>query len=372
MIPVCVPLVGERERALVAACLADGWVSSTGPWIARFEDGMKALCGREHAVAVSSGTAALEVAVRALGIGPGDEVIVPSFTIISCALAVVNAGATPVFVDVDPDHWMLTADAVEQARSLRTRAVMPVHMFGQVAPMAELLSWAAGHDVAVIEDAAQAHGATVNTSTSPQPAGSQGSLSCFSFYANKLITTGEGGMVLTDDAELAARAARLRNLDFVPERRFWHEALGGNFRLTSMQAALGIAQLDAVEERVEKKRAIGARYSRALQDLRGLTLQATSPHGEGYPWMFGLVLDDGLGPATRLSSLLAERGVQTRPFFTGLHEQPALQDRHRGVGPFEVTERLGRQGLYVPTGLGLTDAEQDQVIEAVRASWERL
>lgn len=372
MIPVCVPLVGERERALVAACLADGWISSTGPWIARFEDGLKALCDREHAVAVSSGTAALEVAVRALEIGPGDEVIVPSFTIISCALAVVNAGATPVFVDVDPDHWMLTVGAVERARSERTRAVMPVHMFGQVAPMAELLTWAATHDVAVIEDAAQAHGATVNTGASPRPAGSQGTVSCFSFYANKLITTGEGGMVLTDDAELAARAARLRNLDFIPERRFWHEALGGNFRLTSMQAALGIAQLDVVQERVSKKRAIGARYTDGLKDVSGLTFQVLSPHGEGYPWMFGLLLDDERGPATKLAGLLAEREVQTRPFFTGLHEQPALKGRHRAAGDFEVTERLGTQGLYLPTGLGLTDDEQDQVIEAVRASWELL
>jgi perosamine synthetase len=373
MIPVCVPLVGERERALVAECLQEGWISSTGPWIGRFEEGFKALCGREHAIAVSNGTAALEVAVRALGVGPGDEVIVPSFTIISCALAVLSAGATPVFVDVDADDWMLTVDAVEQARSERTRAVMAVHMYGEIAPLAELLAWADRHGIALIEDAAQAHGAEVRTAGGAlAPAGSQGAVSCFSFYANKLITTGEGGIVVTDDPDLAARAARARNLDFLPERRFWHEAIGGNFRLTSLQAALGIAQLDTVPERVATKRAMGKVYREALAELPGLQLQTTSRHGEGYPWMFGLVLEDRRGPATVLAAQLAERGVQTRPFFTGLHEQPALRDRHRAVGSFDVTERLGRQGLYLPSGLGLTADEQAQVIDAVVASWSTL
>jgi perosamine synthetase len=288
----------------------------------------------------------------------------PTFTIISCATPVVNAGARPVLVDSEPGTWTLDVEQVAARIGPRTRAILPVHIYGHPADMDPLLELAERHGLAVIEDAAEAHGAEYRG----RRCGSFGTVSCFSFYANKLVTTGEGGMLLVDDEQLAEHARRLRNLAFQPGRRFLHHELGFNYRLTNLQAALGLAQLERIESIVARKRQMGQAYTAALADLPGIRLQVQQPWARSVYWMYGLVLDEATGlDAAVFAERLARLGVQTRPFFLGMHEQPAL--RERGLFPGEaypVAERIARQGLYLPSGLALQDAEIERVCEAVR------
>jgi perosamine synthetase len=248
MIPVNEPLLGDRELEYVTECVRTGWVSSAGRFIEEFEQKWAAYCARKYGVAVSNGTAALQLAVATLGFRLGDEVIMPTFTIISCSLAAVYAGGVPVLVDSDPRSWTMDVNQIARKITPRTKAIMPVHIYGHPADMDPILELADCNGLAVIEDAAEAHGAEYLVGRDGREpvwhrCGSFGILSCFSFYANKLITTGEGGMVLTDDVELADKARSLRNLCFQPGRRFYHDELGFNFRITNLQAALGLSQL---------------------------------------------------------------------------------------------------------------------------------
>jgi perosamine synthetase len=373
MIAVNEPLLGERELEYVAQCVRTGWVSSAGEFIARFEDGWAAYCGRRHGVAVANGTVALQLAVACLDLAPGDEVILPTFTIVSCAVAVVGNGGVPVLLDSDPETWCLDVGQLEAKITPRTRAIMPVHIYGHPVDMDPLLELAERHRLAVVEDAAEVHGAEY-LSRRADPAGrwrrcgSFGALSCFSFYANKAITTGEGGMVLTDDPALAERLRSLRNLCFRPQRRFEHEELGTNARLTNLQAALGVAQLERIDAIVARKREIGHRYSRLLAGVPGVQLPTERSWARNVYWMFGLVLDESTGlDAARCAERLLERGVETRPFFLGMHEQPALRRLGLFAGErYPVAERLARQGLYLPSGLALTDELIERVAAAVR------
>jgi perosamine synthetase len=349
-IPVNTPDIGPRERELVAQCLAEGWVSSEGPWIDRFEAACASRFGRRHAIAVTNGSAALDAAVAALRLGPGDEVIVPTFTIISCAAAVVRAGAKPVFVDADPVTWCIDTGLVEAAITPRTRAIMPVHIYGLPCDMDAVLAIAARHGLAVIEDAAEAHGQTYKC----RPCGSFGDVSTLSFYANKHVTTGEGGMILTDDDRIAARCRSLRNLFFNADRRFVHEELGWNLRMGSLQAALGLAQLERLDDFIACKKALGHRYRELLASLPGLTLPAEAAHGsDNHYWVFGVVLDESLRiDAAAAIRALAADGVGTRPFFYPMHRQPVFAGMGLDDGrPRPVAERLAARGLYVPSGL---------------------
>lgn len=370
MIPVSEPVLGDRELELVADCIQSGWISSSGRYIGEFETGWADYCGRKHGVAVSNGTVALQLAIAALDLEPGDEVILPTFTIISCAMAVVYAGAKPVFVDADPDTWCMDVGQVADRITSRTKAVMPVHIYGHPVDMAPLLAIAEKHGIAVVEDAAEAHGAEYRmpeTSTWRR-CGSFGGLSTFSFYANKLVTTGEGGMVLTDDDGLADRLRSLRNLAFRPDRRFLHNELGFNFRMTNIQAALGVAQLERMTETVSRKRAIADRYTRNLVAATQLRLPVERPWARSVFWMYGVVLADGLDrTAVEFADQLREIGVETRPFFLGMHRQPALQKRGLvdEADHFPVSDRLAERGLYLPSGAGLTDEHVDQVSDAV-------
>lgn len=373
MIPVNEPLLGERELEYVTECVRTGWISSAGSFIDAFEERWAAYCGRRYGIAVSNGTVALQLALACLDLQPGDEVILPTFTIISCAQAVVYSSATPVLVDSDPATWCLDVAQVAAKVTPRTRAIMPVHMYGHPADVDPLLELAERHGLAIVEDAAEAHGAEYLSrrcgASTWRRCGSFGALSCFSFYANKLVTTGEGGMVLTDDAALAERARSLRNLCFQPGRRFYHEALGFNFRLTNLQAALGLAQVERMDEIVARKRWIGQEYTRRLRDIAGLQLPVEMPWARSVYWMYGLVLDEALGlSAADLARRLRERGVDTRPFFLGMHEQPVFHARGLFRGErYPVAERLARQGLYLPSGMALTDEQLAQVCDAVRA-----
>ncbi|HLZ29322.1 MAG TPA: DegT/DnrJ/EryC1/StrS family aminotransferase [Chloroflexota bacterium] len=363
MIPVNEPLLTGTDHASVMAALRSGWISGAGPQIEAFETRWAAYCGRKHGIALANGTVALQVAVALLDLQPGDEVIMPTFTIISCALPVVLAGATPVLVDSEPQTWTMNVNQVEARISNRTRALMPVHVYGHPVDMDPLLDVAQRYHLPIIEDAAEAHGAEYRG----RRAGSFGTSSCFSFYANKLVTTGEGGMLLVDDDDLAERARRMRNLGFQPGRRFLHAELGFNFRLTNLQAALGVTQIDRIADIVERKRRMGQAYTERLSEMAGLTLQVQQPWAKSVYWMYGLVVGEETGlDAAEFGRRLASLGVETRPFFLGMHEQPVLQARGLFAGEsYPVAERIARQGLYLPSGLALDEAQIEQVCRAV-------
>jgi perosamine synthetase len=365
VIPVNEPLLDGRERELLAECVDTGWISSDGPFVGAFEEGFAGYLGAAHGIAVCNGTAALEVALYAAGVGEGDEVIMPSFTIVSCAIAAVRLGARPVLVDVEPDTWCMAVDQVAAVITPRTRAIMPVHMYGHPVDLDPLLELARIHGLAVIEDAAQVHGAEYKG----RKCGGIGDLGSFSFYANKILTTGEGGMVVTSDERLAERARSYRNLCFRPERRFYHTELGYNYRMTNLQAAVGVAQLERLDEFVARKRALGERYREGLGDLPGVRTQVERSWAKGVYWMYCMELDPETGwDAAGFMAELGARGIGTRPFFLGLHEQPALVDQgwvEPGLS-FPVTERSARQGLYLPSGLALTAAQVDEVVATVR------
>jgi len=366
MIPVNAPLLDGNERKYLNQCLDTGWISSEGPFVARFEEKMAATVGRRHGIAVCNGTAALEIAVAALGLAPGDEIILPTFTIISCAAAVLRQGCVPVLVDSDPLTWNMDIAQIEARISPRTKAIMVVHIYGLPVDMAPILALAARHGLKIIEDAAQMHGQTYRG----RPCGSFGDLSVFSFYPNKHITTGEGGMVLTDDEGLAARCRSLRNLCFQAEKRFVHEELGFNYRMTNLQAALGVAQLERLDEFVARKRRMGNRYTERLSGIEGLELMPPStPYAENIYWVYGMVLEDGVPfDATEAMHRLGALGIGTRPFFWPMHQQPVF--RKMGLfanESFPVAERLARRGFYLPSGLALSDAEMEETAAGVRA-----
>jgi perosamine synthetase len=374
MIPVNEPLLDGNERKYLEECIATGWISSEGPFVERFEAGMAARVGRRHGIAVCNGTAALETAVAALRLEPGDQVVLPTFTIISCATAVIRNGGVPLFVDSDPLTWNLDVgklaellvSEIEVKGNRRIKAVMVVHTYGLPVDMAPVAELAARYGLRVIEDAAEMHGQTCRG----KPCGSFGEVSVFSFYPNKHITTGEGGMVLTDDDELAARCRSLRNLCFQPQKRFVHEELGFNFRMTNLQAAVGVAQLERLDEFVARKRAMGSRYTERLASLPGIELPlASTNYAENIYWVYGIVLRDEVPmDAEELALRLKSRGVGTRPFFWPMHEQPVLRKLGlAGEGSFPVAERLARRGLYLPSGMALRDEQLAAVVEAVVA-----
>jgi len=375
VIPVNEPFLGRQESEYLLECLRTGWISSAGRFIDEFEQKWSAYCGRKYGIAVSNGTAALQIAMECLDFEAGDEVIVPTFTIISCALAVINRGCVPVLVDSDPQTWCMDVGQIEQKVTSRTRAIMPVHIYGHPVDMDPLLCTAKKHGLAVIEDAAEVHGAEYlsgrNTSNPVwRKCGSFGSLSCFSFYANKLITTGEGGMVVTDDEALAERARSARNLAFQAGRRFYHEELGFNFRLTNLQAALGVAQLERIDQIVQQKRWMGSEYTSRLRDVIGLELPTEEAWARNVYWMYGVVLNESTGlNAREFASRLRDRGVETRPFFLGMHEQPVFHKRGLFLNEsYPVAERIARQGLYLPSGLALTPEQLARVCDAVKES----
>jgi perosamine synthetase len=371
MIPVNEPRFDGRELEYVTECLTTGWISSAGRFLGEFEEDWARYCDRRFGVAVCNGTVALQLAAAALNLEAGDEVIMPTFTIISCAMAVVYQGGTPVLVDADPETWCMDVSQVAARITPRTRAIMPVHIYGHPVDMDPLLDLAERHGLAIIEDAAEAHGAQYLSgrgSAQWRRCGSFGDLSCFSFYANKLVTSGEGGMVVTDDEALAKRLRLLRNLGFGPGRRFLHDELGFNFRMTNVQAAIGKAQVERIDDTVDQKRRIGQRYVEGLAGLPGIRLQVERPWARSVWWMNGLVLDKQSGyTAASLAQALSALGVETRPFFLGMDRQPALRERGLFDGEnYPVTDELAEMGLYLPSGVGLTGEQQEAVIGAVR------
>lgn len=366
MIPVNEPLLQGNEARYLQECIETGWISSEGPFVKRFEEELAASVGRGHGVAVCNGTAALELAIAALELVPGDEIIMPAFTIISCAAAAIRRGCIPVLVDSDPVTWNMDVSRIEARITTRTKAIMAVHIYGLPVDMDPVLHLAQRYGLRVIEDAAEMLGQHYRG----RPCGSFGDISCFSFYPNKLVTTGEGGMVLTDEPKLAERCRSLRNLCFQHGKRFVHEELGYNFRITNLQAAVGVAQLERTAESVARKRRIGARYNRLLTAASWLELMpVATDFAENIYWAYGIVLaDDVPFDAEEAMRRLAGKHIGTRPFFWPMHEQPVFQRMGLFAGESHpVAERLGRRGFYLPSGLALRDDQIDTVAEALTA-----
>lgn len=363
-IPVNTPLLGGNELKYLTECIETGWISSEGPFIKSFEEKMAAYVGRKHGIAVSNGSAALDVAIKALNLSKGDEVIMPTFTIISPAQSIVNVGAVPVLVDSDASTWNIDVTQIEAKITSKTKAILVVHIYGLPVDMQPVLELCKKYNLLLIEDAAEMHGQTYNE----QQCGSFGDISIFSFYPNKHITTGEGGMIMCNNDDLAERCKKLRNLAFEPNgRRFIHYELGWNYRMTNMQAALGLAQLEKLDEHIVKKRKVGKMYYEGLKDLKGFTLQQfKTNYAENIYWVFGLVADTE-ELANETVKKLADVKIGTRPFFWCMHQQPVF----RNMGLFKnehypIAEKLARNGFYVPSGLGLSEEEVELVIEELK------
>ena len=368
MIAVNEPLLNGNEKKYLNECIDTGWISSEGPFIKKFEDGMASYVGKKYAIAVANGTAALELAAVALNLKEGDEVIMPSFTIISCAQAIVKAGAKPVLVDSDLHTFNMKVEDIEARITPRTKAIMVVHIYGLPVDMDPVIALAKKHKIKIIEDAAEVHGQTYKG----KMCGSFGDISIFSFYPNKHITTGEGGMVLTDDEALAKRCENLRNLCFIPPRRFVHEEMGWNLRMTNIQAALGVAQLERIEEFVAKKRWIGKMYQELLGDLKNVYLPIPkTEESDNIYWVFALVLKENYPKnAEQVMKELANHKIGTRPFFYPMHKQPVFNKMGLFVNDkMPNSEVLAEKGFYIPSGLALT---LEQIKEVSRVLHEVL
>jgi perosamine synthetase len=368
-IPVCEPWFWGNEQRYVNEALDSRWISSAGRFLTTFEEQFASYCGVAHGVAVANGTVALHLALLAAGIRPGDEVLVADFVMFSPVLAIVQAGARPVFVDAEPDTWTMDPAQVERCITPRTRALLAVHTYGHPCDMDALGAIARRHGLVLIEDAAEAHGATVRG----RRCGSLAALACFSFYANKIITTGEGGMVVTDDAALAAHLRSHRNLCFGSgPQRYLHEDFGYNYRLTNLQAALGVAQLEHVAAAVARKRAIAMRYNELLADVPGLTLPVERDWATNVYWVYGILVGPQFGCSRdELMSRLDSEGIETRPFFTGMHRQSLMQPYLTPGGAWPVSARLGACGLYLPSYMHLSEEQLQRVAGAVRAAARR-
>ena len=363
-VPVSRPDLGDLELSNVERAVTSSWISSSGEFLEQLEERFRAATGTEHVIPVSNGTVALHLALVALGIGPGDEVIVPSLTYIATANAVHYTGATPVFADVTASDWGLDPAHVESLVSPRTRAIIAVHLYGHPADMPALRAVADRHGLALVEDAAEAPFATCHG----QLAGSLGDVATFSFYGNKIVSSGEGGAVTTNDAALAARMRLLRGQGMDPNRRYYFPVVGFNYRMTNVAAAIACAQLARADEMLDARRAIYARYDRAVAELPGLVAQPQQPWATISPWLYPLLVPAGAGERDRLIDALAGHGVETRPFFIPIHRLPPyLDDSGRLLADLPVTDRLSSEGFNLPTSSSLTPDEVGQVVAALAA-----
>jgi len=365
MIPVNEPLLNGNEKRYLIECIESGWISSEGRFVSQFEEKFATLIGRKHAIAVCNGTAAIDVAIEALDIREGDEVIMPTFTIISCINQIVKNKAVPVLVDSDPITWNMNVSEIESKITEKTKAIMVVHIYGLPVDVNPVMKLAEKYNLKIIEDAAEVHGQTYNS----QLCGGFGDISTFSFYPNKHITTGEGGMVLTDDDDFAESCKSLRNLCFQSDNRFVHERLGWNYRMTNLQAALGLAQLERLDEFVSRKRDMGKRYTELLSDIDCIQLPLEkTDYAENIYWVYGLILKDSIKiNAKEFMTRLSEKGIGTRPFFYPMHKQPIFKKMRLFENDHHpVSENLYDRGFYLPSGMAISDNQIQQVCKAFK------
>ena len=363
-IPVNEPLISQEAKDNVNEALNTGWISSAGKFVEEFEKGFAAYLGVKEGISVSNGTAALHVALRVAGVTTGDEVIVPAFTMAATWLAVIYCGAKPVFVDCTPDTYNLNPDLIEEKITSKTKVIVPVHIYGHPVDMDSILEIAKKHDLIVIEDAAEAHGAEYKG----KKCGSLGDLACFSFYGNKILTTGEGGMVVTNNVEMAYKARKLKDLYHSDKKRFIHEQVGYNYRLTNLQAAVGCGELKHIEEYVAKKQWMAKKYNELLKDVPGLILPTVKDYAKCVYWMFAVQLSIFNLQFTKeqFRARLKEQGVDTRDFFYAPTDQPVLKPYLKTGERFPVTELIASRGLYLPSGLAITEEQIKSVAEAVK------
>ena len=364
-IPVSMPDLSGNEEAYVVQAIRSTWISSSGEFVRRFEQEFARMCGTQHAVAVSNGTVALHLAMLALEVGPGDEVLVPSLTYVATANAVQYVGAEPVFVDVDPDTWCIDPRKLEERITPRTKGIVAVHLYGHPADMDAINRIAAVHGLWVVEDAAEAHFAQYKGKT----VGSLGKIATFSFYGNKIITSGEGGAITLNDSELESRIRLLRGQGMDPNQRYFFPIVGYNYRLTNVVCAILCAQLERAEQIIERRRHIYRLYSEYLSGIPGIGFQPVAPWAEITPWMFCITVDpEGFGRTRdELMDFLAKEGVETRPFFFPLHRLPPFREqaRKRGID-LPVTDELAGKGLNLPTYPGLRDAQIERITKLIR------
>ena len=360
-IPVCEPLLLGKELEYVTEAVSKGWISSSGGYVHEFEKKFAEHLGVRHAVTVCNGTVALHHALVAAGIGEGDEVIVPTFTMFASCSAICYTGAKPVFVDCERDSWNLDVTQLKSKITSRTRAIMPVHIYGLPVDMDPLLDLAKQHNLLVFEDAAEAIGSEYKG----KKCGAMGDFGCFSFFANKVITTGEGGMVVTNDDNHAEQLRYYKNLAFPLKgpRRYIHEHIGFNYRMPNTSAAIGLAQLERVDDYVERRRNNAWRYNARLQGKRGITVPAERPWAKNSFWMYSILIEDGFGLSRdEVMQKLAERSIETRSFFVPMHQQKALRDYGCDMsGNYPNSEYVSPRGLYLPSGSGLTDEQIERV-----------
>ncbi len=366
MIPVCVPLLGEKELAYVIDCVKTNWISSKGKYVQQFESQFSSYCGCKYGISTTNGTTAIHLALASMGLGKDDEVIVPAFTMIGSIFPIVYCGAKPVLVDSEPDTWNVKTDLIEEKISNRTKAIMPVHVYGHPCDMDPIMSLAHKYGLQVVEDAAEAHGAEYKG----KRAGGIGDVGCFSFYANKIITCGEGGMMVTNNEEIANHAMALKDLSFADakKRTYLHSEVGFNYRMTNLQAAVGVAQFERIVEFVDMRRRNAHLYSENLSDVRGITLPTEKAWAKNVYWMFSILVEPEFG-ITRddLMVELGKKGIDTRSFFIPMNKQPVFQKM--GLFKNEVyptAESLSRKGLYLPSSSGLSDDEITYVCDSIK------
>ena len=365
MIPIAEPSLGEEELKNVIEAVKSGWISSRGKFIEEFERNFSNYCDRKYGVATSNGTVALHLALKTLGIGKGDQVIIPDLTFVAVANAVTYCNAKPVFVDSHPDYWCLDPDKIEEKITPKTKAIIPVHLYGHPCDMDSIMKIAEERDLYVIEDAAEAHGAEYKG----KKVGSFGDISCFSFYGNKIITTGEGGMCLTNNEELAEKMRILRDHGMDPNKRYWYEVVGFNYRMTNLQAAVGVAQLKKLNGFVERKRQIARWYSEGLKDLEETELITLYPEiqwAKCVYWMYCILVEDNFGMSRDdLIKRLEENGIETRPFFYPVHVMPPYKNDDK----FPVAEKISRKGINLPSAINLKEEEIEKIVGVIRSVW---
>ena len=362
IIPVCEPDLRGRELEYVTDCIQTNWISSAGKYVGEFEERFSEHCGAKYGIACTNGTTALHLAMATLGVAPGDEVIIPTFTMIATANAVTYTGATPVLVDSEFETWNMDVNKIEEKITDITKAIMVMHTYGHPVDMDAVLEIANAHGLYVVEDAAEAHGAEYKG----KKIGSLGDVACFSFYGNKIITTGEGGMLVTNNEEIARISRNLRDHAFSTERHFWHKYLGFNYRMTNLQAAVGLAQVERFDEMVEIRRRNAQYYNQLLRDIEGIRTPPEAPWAKNVYWMYSILIEEEFGHTRdEVRQHLAKHGIETRTFFIPIHVQPIYF--HKYHERFPVAEELCRRGMYLPSASTLTKKDIEYVVDCIRS-----
>ena len=364
MIPVCIPFIGKKELEYVTDCLKTNWISSKGKYVEEFENKFAKYCDCKYGITTTNGTAALHLALASLDIKKGDEVIVPAFTMISSVFAIVYCGAKPVLVDAEPETWNININKIEEKITDKTKAIMPVHIYGHPCNMNPILEIADEYDLYVVEDAAEVHGGEYNGVKT----GGIGNVGCFSFYANKILTTGEGGMIVTNDKKIAEKAKLLKDLAFSKERRFLHTDIGFNYRMTNIQAAIGLAQFEKIDKLIEMRRNNAQLYNSLLKDVKGITLPVEKDYAKNVYWMYSILIENNFGMSRdKLMDELQKKGIETRTFFIPIHQQPVFQDMDLFKNEqYPIAEDISEKGMYLPSSSGLKKKEITFICDTIK------